>query len=130
MVECLHKLVHISMDLIKVIYILLNVYFCHVIGSQFDQCFNNSEYCEQNKTNYSNFFEEIEFVIDDDHKISNQEIDLINLLGPKILSYEKPFELSSIEGLSSDCERDYKYFLDSLKKFEFWALKSELNKLT
>lgn len=116
------------MDLIKVIYILLNVYLCHVTSSEVDQCFNNSEYCEGNKTNYSNFFEEIELVFEDDHKISNHEMDFINILGPKILSYEEPFELSTMEGLSSDCERDYKYFLDSLKKFEFWALKSELIK--
>lgn len=113
------------MDLIKVIFILLNFYLCHVTTNKIDQCFNKSEFCDGNKT--GNFLEELELVFDDDQRLSNQEIESINFLGPKVLNYEKPFELSGIEGLSSDCERDYKYFLDSLKKFEFWALKSELN---
>lgn len=115
------------MSFIKVIFILLNLCLCQVMTNKFDQCLNGSEYCDRNKTNDNNFFQELELVFDDGHEISNQEIDKILFLGPKILNYEKPFELSGIKGLSSDCERDYKYFLNSLKKFEFWALKSELN---
>ena len=91
----------------------MNVYFWQVDSSNIDQCFNNSENCKHNERNFS-IFTDLE-----DYKLNNHEINLNSLLGPKILSYEKPFELSSIEGLSSECERDYKIFLDSLEKLEF-----------
>lgn len=48
--------------------------------------------------------------------------DLHRLIGEKIIQIEPPFDLSPVRGVSKECRADSKYFVDSLKKLDFWAL--------
>lgn len=62
------------------------------------------------------YFEIISFII----------LDYIKLLGPKVFQYQKPFALKG-DAVSSRCRQDSLKFLSSLKKFDLWALKSEIH---
>lgn len=43
----------------------------------------------------------------------------------KYLKLHHPFDLSRVPGISGECQRDAQQLVDSLKRFELWALKSE-----
>lgn len=50
----------------------------------------------------------------------------VSTLSKKVLEHEPVFDLSNIEGVSLQCQKDYKTFAFALEKFEFWAIKSML----
>lgn len=43
-----------------------------------------------------------------------------------MLEHEPVFDLSNIEGVSPQCQKDYKTFASALEKFDFWAIKSKM----
>ncbi|CRK86898.1 CLUMA_CG000720, isoform A [Clunio marinus] len=54
---------------------------------------------------------------------SDIDKDSIEMLSSRLFQYKKPFDLTKISGISESCRRDFTHYLDSLQKFEFWALK-------
>ena len=51
--------------------------------------------------------------------------EFVNVLSAKYLALYRPFSLTEIPTISSECRKQADVFIKSLKKFEFWALKSE-----
>jgi hypothetical protein len=52
-------------------------------------------------------------------------LDYINILSQQYLSRQPPFDLQ-IPGISKTCQLDSHLFITSLKRFDLWAMKSEL----
>ena len=51
--------------------------------------------------------------------------DFINVLSQNYLKLHQPFDLSHVPAISIECRMHSHIFVDSLKKFELWALKSK-----
>lgn len=61
------------------------------------------------------------------HKLINYfNSAFVSTLSKKVLGHEPVFDLSNIEGVSPQCQKDYKIFAAALEKFDFWAVKSML----
>lgn len=48
----------------------------------------------------------------------------IKVLGSRLFEYKKPLNLSSVPGVSLECQHDFLQYLEALESFELWALKS------
>ena len=57
--------------------------------------------------------------------ISDLEQNFIDTLSDKFMNFKLEIDLSKIAKDSSQCYKDSVKYLTALKKFEFWALKSE-----
>lgn len=39
---------------------------------------------------------------------------------------QPPLDMSKVDGVSSECRRDFNQYVKSLESFKLWALKSEI----
>lgn len=64
------------------------------------------------------------------HELFNEIsfIEFIKVLSSRMFEYKKPLDFTSVPGVSSECKQDFAIYLNALKAFEFWALKSKLKK--
>lgn len=58
-------------------------------------------------------------------QLSDIEKNFIDILSEKFMNSKLEIDLSKIAKDSSQCYKDSVKYLNALKKFEFWALKSE-----
>lgn len=56
--------------------------------------------------------------------------EFINVLSERMMKIQPPFDLSHVNGVTKLCQLDSRKFLDALRNFELWALKSEFNNET
>lgn len=52
-------------------------------------------------------------------------LEYIKNLGQHVATIERPFDLSTTVGISKQCQKDSRQFIETLKKLELWALKSK-----
>lgn len=52
-------------------------------------------------------------------------LEYIKNLGQHVSTIERPFDLSNTVGISKQCQKDSRQFMETLKKLELWALKSK-----
>lgn len=95
----------------------LNCFFNKVNISDYNGALGHTS--SSNKTEFS---EQVKQCVEDTK--DSFDLDYITNLSPKVLDMQPPFDLSG-HGVSENCRRSSEEFVNSLKNFELWALKSK-----